>query len=76
MSQLPSNIPTDIANALVAYFCHTINENQHNRLDEWICESDSNMRVFEECLETSLLPVRYDADRTEGLEPWQSVNFN
>ena len=76
MNDLPPTIPTEIANILVAYFCQTATEQQRNQLDEWICENDQNMRVFEECLESSLLPVQPDPDRDMQFEPQQIMNLN
>ena len=76
MSQLPATVPTAVANLLVAYFCHTATEEQRLQLDEWICKNDSNMAVFETCLETSLLPVTFDPDRAEELEELQSIHLN
>lgn len=57
MNHLPATIPTSVANLLLAHFCQTAMKEQRLQLDEWICENDMNMGVFEECLETSLLPV-------------------
>jgi len=47
-------IPVEITNILVAYFCHTATATQRLLLDEWICPSDENMRVFYQCQEVSL----------------------
>lgn len=72
----PSSIPPAITLLLVSYFCHTLNEVGRHRLDEWICESEENMRLFEECVEMSLLPVQYDIDRMEELEDLHAINLN
>jgi hypothetical protein len=76
MSDLPTTIPTSIANLLVAYFCHTATSEQRDQLDEWICENEGNMRVFEECLESSLLPVTFDPDRAEEFDVVHRMNLN
>ena len=64
---LVNNIPLPIASLLVAYFCHTATKQQRLELDEWICKSDDNMRVFEACVEASLLQQQFDPDRYEPL---------
>lgn len=69
-------IPVDITNILVAYFCHTATEAQRFKLDEWICASDENMRVFDLCLESSLAPFQPDPDRDEELDVADSINLN
>lgn len=58
-------VPFRIVRLLIGFFSHTITEHQKDQLDDWICESDSNMKVFETCLETSLLPVIIDPERDE-----------
>lgn len=58
-----ANVPLAITKLLVSYFCHTLDEAGRKKLDQWICENDQNMDVFEECLEESLKPVVFDPDR-------------
>lgn len=58
-------VPFRIVRLLISFFSHTITEEQKDQLDEWICETDSNMKLFEECLETTLLPVVSDPERDE-----------
>ena len=41
-------IPVSIAKLMIAYFNQTISKGELDSLDEWICASDDNMRIFDE----------------------------
>lgn len=58
-------IPEKIAHLLVAYFSRTATFGEKESLDEWICASDDNMKVFEDALELVLRPISPDPDRSE-----------
>jgi len=65
MEIMTAIVPFRIANLLVAYFCHTATEEQRYELDEWISSSNDNMRMFGNCVESSLAPFQPDPDRDE-----------
>ncbi len=74
--EAPALIPVASAELLVGYFCHTAKEEQRMILDEWICENDGNMRVFEQCLEVSLLQKEIDSDRLDEFPRYYEMNLN
>src|SRR5262245_56215004 len=51
---------------LVGHFHQTLTETQKDELDQWICSSDENMKVFEKCLEQTLLPKNPDPNIDEA----------
>lgn len=71
-------IPLSVVRLLTAFFARTITPEQREQLDDWICADEAvNMRVFEECLEISLLPVIYDPERDDAdYELSQRINLN
>ena len=56
------SIPICIAKLLITYLCGTPIWKKRFRLDTWILESESNMTVFEECVEESLKPLKHNPD--------------
>jgi transmembrane sensor len=44
-----------IAYLLHAYIMQTISEAEHNELDEWVCASIKNQRLFEELTDPGFL---------------------
>ena len=44
-------ISVTITKLIVGFFNETLTVTEHNRLDEWICENDDNMIIFEEMVE-------------------------
>lgn len=47
------SVPSEMVKILVSHFTLTATEHEENMLDEWICEDDDNMQVFEQCLEVA-----------------------
>lgn len=74
----PDNfIPLPIVKLLIAHFSHSITEEEKLQLDDWICASNSNMKVFEECLEITLLPSVSNPERGQNdVEPPGQINLN
>lgn len=60
-----TSIPTSTVLLLIGYFSQTPTEYQHNELDEWMCANDTNQRMFEKCLEVTLLSKRFNIDGQE-----------
>ena len=62
-------IPSEIAKLIVGYFHRTLTPHEHDMLDEWLCLSDDHIKIFEDCLEITLRPVRpetnWDMDEEE-----------
>ena len=73
---MTGQIPAHIAILLVGYFAQTTTPEETQVIDDWICASEENMRLFEECLEATLKPVLYDPDRGEEFEPGLQVSPN
>lgn len=65
MADTEQNIPLAIVRLLVGNFTSTNTQSEKVALDEWICASDENMKVFEQCLETSLRSANPDQDNDE-----------
>ncbi len=47
-------IPLPADKLLIVYFSHTITDKEKLQLDDWIYATQSNMKIFGECLEISL----------------------
>ena len=47
-------LPLNVVKLLLGFCIKNINEEERDLLDEWICESESNMKLFGECLEVTL----------------------
>lgn len=65
MQQDHQTIPLSIVKLLIGFFSHTNNKAEKDALDKWICADDDNMKIFEECLEITYRPTRYDPERDE-----------
>lgn len=58
-------LPVTIVHLLIGFFAQTLTEAQHDQLDEWMCESEANQLIFEDCLEITLLARTYHPDQDE-----------
>jgi len=55
------SMQVSIAKLMIAYFNHTITQSELDSLDEWICASDDNMKIFDEMV--NLVEDRKEATR-------------
>ena len=55
------NIPSDIATLIVGFFHYSLTPEEHDKLDEWVCLSDENVRICEDCVEMAQRPVQLQA---------------
>ena len=44
-------IPFRAAKLIIGYLHNNLTESEHNELDEWVCQSDGNMIIFEQLTE-------------------------
>ncbi len=58
-------IPYSVTLLLIGYFSQTLTQVQQQQLDDWMCANEANQRIFEECLEVTLLPKQFDIDGQE-----------
>lgn len=49
-----NQLPLSIVKLLIGFFVENISEEESERLDEWICENENNMKIFGECMEVTI----------------------
>lgn len=64
--QTDNLIPLSVVKLLIAYFSHTITETEKLQLDDWICATQNNMKIFGECLQITLFPFVSDPERDQN----------
>ncbi len=47
---------------MVGSFKHTLTQEEHTELDDWVTASDENMHAFEDCLEIAQRSFRPNPD--------------
>ena len=70
------SVPPGIVILLVAFFTETATDAQRDKLDEWICAREHNMRFFEQCVEQDCQPVIHNPDLTEYEFDFAPIKLN
>lgn len=66
-----------LINLFVGFFQHTLSNEEHNELDEWVCAGDDNLRVFESVVEVaaefSLLEKNYSLFEDKNILEFKNI---
>lgn len=74
MDTFPLQLPVRIAGLIIGFVCNTLTETEKEALNDWVCEKDDNLTIFEQLLDRenpdTIQPEQYLDRYHELMELW------